>query len=268
MDYEWIGPLGGLLPIRAAQAVKNTSSAPMRYYDTVGGGRRAQRLSARPLREWGFEHKSVSFAEADRLVALRDGSYGRGPFALVSTEAQISNVLTPEQSAMTAPMSPRMQSAGPVTIDGNYFPASLAASIPTSWAAFADTVPVAPGIPTTVSLWAMAGPGAAPQMTVLWRSGSTLGESMTVAGSGSGLWQRLVFQGVPPSGVDSVRFGVRAGTTFLAAPQVTWTRNPVDWAAGRGAMSVTVDRVDVSPLFLSGSGEQVANVSWSAMEVS
>lgn len=268
MDYEWIGPHGGMVPIRAAQSVSHSAEAPMRYYDTVTGGRRAQRLSARPLREWSFAHTAVSIGEADRLRALRDGTYGKGPFSLVSTEAQISNVLTPEQASMATPMSALIQPDGPVRIGDNYFPASAIAEIPTSWQPLADNVPVIPGVPVTVSIWAMGEGSRAPILTVVWRSGTELDpESQTVTGTNSGLWQRLVWHGTPPPGVDSIRFGVRTGTKYIAAPQVTWTRQAVHWAAGHGANGVNIDKVEVTPRWLGANGEQVADLNWTAMEV-
>lgn len=268
MDYEWIGPLGGMVPIRAAQSVSNKAEAPMRYYDTVGGGRRAQRLSSAPMREWEFSHRAISFGEADLLRALRDGTYGRGPFSLVSTEAQISNVLTPAQASLAVPMSATMQTAGPVRFGDTILPASVAVDIATGWQPIADYVPVIPGVPVTVSLWCMTASAASPHLTVVWRRGDTLDPvSQSVTGSGGGMWQRLTWQGTPPPGVDSIRFGPRSSVKFAAGPQVTWTPRPVAWAGGRGATSVAVDRVEVTPLFLSGVGEQVADVTWTALEV-
>lgn len=267
MDYEWIGPHGGMVPIRAAQTQTSPSEAQMRYFDTVGGGRRSQRLTSSPMREWKFAHRAISFGEADLLLALRDGAYGRGPFSLVSTEAQISNVLTPAQASLTALISSKMAPAGPVVIDGQHIPASASVSIPLAWAPLADYVPVVPGVPVTVTMWVMSSTSS-PQMSVVYRTGSELDPvTQTVSGTPGGMWQRLVWQGTPPPGVDSIRFGPRSSATFIAGPQVTWTPRVVNWAGGRGATAVNVDSVYVQPLFLGGEGEQVADVTWTALEV-
>lgn len=194
--------------------------------------------------------------------------YGRGPFSLVSTEAQIANVLTPTQASLVTPMSSTMVPAGPVRIGDQFLPASVSVDIPSAWQPLADYVPVVPGVPVTVSLWCMATAASAPMMTVVWRSGSLLDSaSQTVTGTNGGTWQRLVWQGVPPAGVDSIRFGLRSSVKFAAGPQVTWTSGPVDWAGGRGATAVNVDSIDIAPLSLSGSGEQQADLTWTALEV-
>lgn len=248
----WLGPLGGLVPIDCATTLTPSRGPRVVTVETVGGHRRAYRLPRTPARVWDVYVDTTSPLEVDKVAGFAEGAWGEGPFVFVSDEAAALNVLTPGQADFSAPMDVAYVSSGPVVVGGMHLPASAVVSIPSSWRALADYIPVVPGLPVTVSVWAQSVTGA-PQFTIVWRSGTALDPtSQTVTGSAGGMWQRLTWTGTPPAGTTAVRIGARASVTALAGPQVSWTPGPVEWAAGRGADSVVVTEHQGTPVYLAG----------------
>lgn len=267
MKHEYIGPLGGLIPVRVASSLKVSRESRGREVMSVEGVRRFM-LAPHPLpRTWELDFPYLDFGAADTLEAFALGVYGKGPWAWVPSDAQVGSVLTPAQSALVN-MGSTFAHAGPVVIQGQPFPMSLTASIPSSWRGLVDA-PVAPGVPVTASVWVQSATGA-PIISVGWIVGGDIPETFSVTGSSGGMWQRLSWSGVAPAGAAQIRLGVRSSVTAVAGPQVTWTKGVVPYAAGRAADQVVVESVGISPSLVQRTASvehALADVSMRVLEV-
>ena len=260
---DYLGQLGGLVPIPTASEISPSRPSRHRVSVSVEGEARAQ-LLPRPLsRSWAVSNRGVSPGEFDVINAFALGVYGHGPFVYVGADARSLSVLTPAQSALTN-MGPGFTPAGPVTVQGVSLPVSAAVSVPSSWRGLVD-VPVVPGVPVTASVWVQSATGA-PIISVGWIVGGGIPETFSVTGSSGGMWQRLSWSGVAPAGAAQLRLGVRSSVTAVAGPQVTWTASPVPYAMGRSAASVIVEDASATPSVLSPSASYVS-ASYTIREV-
>ena len=267
MKHEYIGPLGGLVPVRVASSLKSARESRGREVVSVEGVRRIM-LAPHPLpRTWELEFPYLEFGAADTLEAFALGVYGKGPWVWVPSDAQVGSVLTPAQSALVN-LHSAFTPAGPVVVDGVSLPVSVSVDVPSSWRGLVD-VPVVPGVPVTASIWVQSATGT-PIISVGWIVGGSIPATESVTGSSGGMWQRLTWTGTPPAGASQLRLGVRSSVTAAAGPQVTWTRGPVPYAAGRAADSVVVESVGISPSLVQRTTaglSPLADVSMRVLEV-
>lgn len=258
---SFLGPLGGLVRLPCVSEIQSSRASRYRVSTSVEGVARAQ-LLPRPLpRSWSMSAELEDPGDLDVVEAFALGLYGAGPFAFVPCDAAKLNVLTPAQSALRN-VGPEFAPAGPVTLAGRSYPVSLTASIPSSWRGLVDA-PVAAGVPVTASVWVQSATGA-PIISAGWIVGGNIPETFSVTGSSGGMWQRLTWSGVAPAGASHLRLGVRSSVTAVAGPQVTWTRGPVAYAAGRGAESVIIEEAASIPIYLPGP---YSSGSWTVREV-
>lgn len=260
---DYLGPLGGLVPIPTASEISVARESRYRISTTVENLTRAQIRSAPQPRKWEVSHLLVTPGQFDVLEAFALGLYGHGPFFYVGADARALSVLTPAQSALRN-VGPEFAPAGPVMLSGRSYPVSLTASIPSSWRGLVDA-PVVPGVPVTASIWVQSATGA-PIISVGWVVGGNIPETLSVTGSSGGMWQRLTWTGTPPAGAAQLRLGVRSSVTAVAGPQVTWTPGPVPYAMGRGADSVIVESTAMTPTILV-PGASYASASYTIREV-
>ena len=264
---EYIGQLGGLVPVRASSSLTVARESRYQEFLTVEGVRRVFMASRPQPRSWDVDFPYLDFAAADTMEAFALGLFGTGPFVWVPSDAQIGSVLTPAQSALRS-LGAEFAQAGPVTVDGVSLPVSASVSIPSGWRGLVD-VPVVPGMPVTASVWVQSATGA-PIITTGWVVGGGIPETQSVTGSSGGMWQRLSWTGVAPAGASQLRLGVRSSVTAVAGPQVTWTRNAMPYAAGRSSTSVVVESVGITPSLISRTAhgrELLADVKMRVLEV-
>lgn len=234
---DWIGPLGGLVPIEGSSTVDTSRDSPITIVTSVEGVKRGIRAFRPTLRTWQMSEPRMEAASLAVLDAFADGLYGLGPWVFVPGTAVVSSVLTPAQSALRN-VSAEFTPAGPVVVDGVHLPVSLSVSIPSGWRGLVD-VPVVPGQPVTASVWVQSATGA-PIISTGWIIGGSIPATESVTGGAGGAWQRLSWSGVAPAGASQLRLGVRSSVTAVAGPQVTWTPAPVPYASGAAAAQVIV----------------------------
>lgn len=246
---SYLGPLGGMIRLPCVSEIRAERESRYRVSTSVEGVATAQ-LLPRPLpRSWAVSSDIEDPGMLDVIEAFSLGLYGRGPFTFVSCDAARLNVLTPAQSALTR-TGPEFALTGPVTVQGQPLPVSASVSVPSSWRGLVD-VPVVPGTPVTASVWVQSATGA-PIITTAFFQGASMTGTNSVTGANGGMWQRLSWSGVAPAGASQLRLGVRSSVTAVAGPQVTWTRQPVPYAMGRGAESVIIESASSVPIYLPG----------------
>lgn len=258
---SYIGVPGGMVSLPCVSEIQSSRDSRYRVSVSVEGVGRAQ-MSPAPLpRAWESSRAVAAPGALDVVEAFALGLYGRGPFAFVSCDSAVLNVLTPAQSALRN-LSSEFTQAGPVVIDGQPFPVSASFSLASSWRGLVD-VPVVAGQPVTASVWVQSATGA-PIISTAFYVGDTQLDAVSVTGSNGGMWQRLTWSGVAPAGATQIRLGVRSSVTAVAGPQVTWTSGPVDYAMGRGASSVVVEQASSAPVYLPGP---YSSGQWTVREV-
>lgn len=187
------------------------------------------------LRTWQVDSTALTSEQAGALAELAEGAWGYGPFIFVPCPAHSSNVLTPAQSLLEG-----VANGGPVALPGGgAAPRSVVGGASVT---LADRVPVIPGKPVTVSLF-MAGGSATVSFKNL--AGSTVGSRpLTPTGN---LMQRVTV--TTPSVPATARYATitATGYTTLARPQLSWTAEPVPWAAGGGAAQVVIQNSSPTP---------------------
>lgn len=238
----FIGPLGSLIEAtqwKEKQSV-STGSAP-NFFNAINGARTAQVQppAGRVLREWDVSMSGAAPEEAAAFQSLVLGGMGIGPFVFLEPLAQVTNLLTPRQSLMD-----------PVTLGSGRSPSrtvvpglgSMPAAQTTagSTARFGVGTPVLPGRAVTVSAWVVSAQSVKVIAQCTDASGSwTNNASTTVTGMASGKWVSVTV--TPAAGSAQVDLRIEsANIDTVACPAITWTRQVMPWAPGRGAAAVVV----------------------------
>lgn len=231
-----IGTLAHLLPALPTREMQ-VSATDRFAFQEAPNRRWAFATSQGPrLRTWQVDTTALTSEQAGALAELAEGAWGYGPFIFVPCSAHGSNVLTPAQSQLEG-----VANSGPVTLpNGIVAPRSVVGGASVT---LADKVPVIPGKPVTVSLY-MAGGSATVSFKNL--TGSAVGSRpLTPTGD---LIQRVSV--TAPSVPATARYATitATGYTALARPQLSWTSEPVPWAAGGGAAQVVIQNSSPTPM--------------------
>lgn len=171
------------------------------------------------------------------------------PYQLVTAEAQVSNVLTPERSVMSD-SNPALSLGGWWPIAGEYQGGGALARLNPS-AAFGNQAPVYIGPAPVPPVWtgrnvtasvlvATARVGGA-QVGLQWlnAAGGLVSTRWSAAVTGMDGLRRVTATGTPPAGVVACKLLVYYAEV-IAQPQVTWTDAPVEWTVGNGADAVVI----------------------------
>ena len=257
-DYSrgmhWIGHAGSLVPVKDRGSVSVTDDVEPSIQVSLGGVRRARVSRNRPPRSWSL---SMPDAHADDVAHVRSLMTATlPPYQLVTAEAQVSNVLTPERSVMSD-SNPALSLGGWWPIAGEYQgggalarlnPSAAFGSIATVYIGPAPVPPVWTGRAVTASVLVATARAAGAGFWFRWLnaagsplSGAPAATSTTATGM-DGL-RRVTATATPAPGAAACRLEVRYAEV-IAQPQVTWTDGPVEWAPGNGADRVVITGLD------------------------
>lgn len=255
----YIGPIGGLVPLKCPSSL-NLDVTRAQSLATTTGGRRVAFQAPRSHRSWSVDTSAATPSEVTAVQALEAGVYGPPPWHWVDPWAQVTNMLTPASSAFATGTfwgggGPYVSDA-PVTLEPGVVvrrsiivptPSSLVAVTGAPGSTYAS-VPVVPGLPVTVSLYGtIAASRAYMSATFLDAAGATISTHQATATAGIGGTQRFVRTITAPPGAATVRV-TALNLSRIAAPQITWTPQATPWALGQGASAVIVDGVSATAL--------------------
>lgn len=182
-------------------------------------------------------------AASGTLQEFVAGAWGPGPFIFVPADAPLTNLLSPREAAALVPSS-NASVGGPVDLGADGWAASslIVGDPESSTESYANTdpVPVLEGRAVTGSAWIRPGFASPSLLRLYWRGrdGAGAGTSSVSVSAGSGL-QRVTITEIPPAGAVGVRL-VAYKAELMTRPQITWTDDPVPWAAGEGCPQAVV----------------------------
>ncbi|WP_161965097.1 hypothetical protein [Ornithinimicrobium cerasi] len=124
-------------------------------------------------------------------------------------------------------------------------------------------VPVRPGYPVTVAIFAQG----TVTLSVQWvdAAGANLGAAVTLVTTTNAALARTNMSTIAPAGAYGARIVVSGGTRY-AWPSITWTPGPRRFAVGRGAESVVLSPVDES-LLVAHATAQLSGFRYVVREV-
>lgn len=217
-------------------------------FQTTLEGRVKAQARVRSPRRWSVGIGAATPADIAALLAFASGEWGHGPFVWVSSDAPVTNLLTPEVSACgpQAVFSSTVSRSGPMRLaDGSWSGASLTTSDPagTLWVGASKApVPVFPGQPVTASAYVI-GDGGKVRLHWYGADGAFLSGTVTSAGSGAaGGVRRLHATGIPPAGAVSCTLSTTRAIQ-ITRPAVTWTDQLFDWHPGEGCQKAVLHGV-------------------------
>lgn len=251
----WIGPVGGLVEVLQYKGGLSVETArPSSTKATLGGRVKVQR-GPRSRRVWSASVDGVSPVEAAGLLSLEAGS--TPPWVWVDPYAQVTNMLSPEQSVLSAGSwfgADAYEGGAAVTADG-----LLAVRTLTSLAggsmdfAYRDGAPdypaVVEGVPVTGSAY-VRGTGSVHVEFLDW-SGAVIGTEFTATYTHGDL-ARASVTATPPEGATSARLYV-TGASQAAMPALTWTPAVAGWSTGHGCNRAIVEGLSEAIEFASAT---------------
>lgn len=238
---SYLGTPGRLVEVKCPSVQRVESPSRYAFSTTLGGRTKAQLLPAGD-RVWDLAFGDVTTAEqVSVLAAFADGAWGAGPFWFVSTEAPVTNLLTPLAASGDAGATMLYGVQGGVwdTPEGLFARSVLYPGV-TPFVGWNVNVPV---LPTRRVTGAAIVQGAGGFIRLSWydAAGNHIANANSAQLSGSGA-ERLAVTALPPSSAAYVRMSVSPSVVRAARPQVTWTDGPVAWSEGRGCPSAVVMR--------------------------
>ncbi|KZM78405.1 hypothetical protein [Cellulosimicrobium sp. I38E] len=249
----WVGPLGGLVEVRAPRGIAPSVARATTYRTTLGGVRKAHQ-APRALRQLAVDLSYSTPEQVANLAALVSGEYGSGPFWYVDPWAAVTNLLTPTASTLEPgswTTTGTVTAAGAVPLVGGGRAGRSLAVASTADQVFLprrngarDDVPVVPGRPVTASVYAT---GAAVSVRIQWVDAAGAGlSSVTAGGSFAGPeLGRVAVSAMPPPGAAAM-YVVAFGASRLARPAVTWTDEARGWYPGQGMPRCLFPGLDTS----------------------
>ena len=251
---HWIGHPGSLVPVIDYGSESTSDDFEPQVTTSMSGARRARVPRGRPPRSWSL---SIPAAHNDQMAQLRTlAASTLPPYQLVTAEAQVSNVLTPERSTMSSLISPSELSLGgwwPIAGEhqggGALTRLNPSAAFGNAANVFVGPAPVPPvwtGRPVTASVLVATARAAGARVVLQWLDAA--GAQITPPAYGNfvtgmdGL-RRSTATGTPPVGTVAGRLLIQYAEV-IAQPQVTWTDAPVEWTVGNGADAVVITGLD------------------------
>ncbi len=237
----YLGPVGSLASFKCPSAVSIDQTRPASYRTTLGGRVKAQRG---PLsrRQWSVDISTATPEQVANLHAMVEA--GIPPWVWVEPYAQVTNLLSPEQSVLMPGTfsGTGVLEGGAVSVGGVMSPRSvLHATGGTVDFGYRTGVPdrpvVVPGVPVSVSAY-VRGAGI---LGLSWRdwSGAVISEQ-TAAYSNAALARVSMANLTPPAGAATVRVWA-TGALQAAMPALSWTPVLAPWSIGRGCNRAVVD---------------------------
>lgn len=247
---HWIGHPGSLVPVIDYGSESTSDDFEPQVTTSMSGARRARVPRGRPPRSWSL---SIPAAHNDQMAQLRTlAAATRPPYQLVTAEAQVSNVLTPERSTMSSLISPSELSLGgwwPIASEHQgggaltrLNPSAAFGNAANVFVGPVATPPVWTGRPVTASAWLATARATGARVVLQWLDAA--GAQITPPAYGNfvtgmdGL-RRSTATGTPPVGTVAGRLLIQYAEV-IAQPQVTWTGAPVEWTVGNGANAVVI----------------------------
>lgn len=239
----YLGKLGRMVELKCPSSQRVQLDDGFTFQTTLEGAVKAQARRVR-RRVWSVDIGAATPAELADLLAFATGEWGNGPFAWVSADAPVTNLLPPEVSICgpQAVFSSTVSRTGPMALgDGRYSGASLTTSDPngTLWVGASKApIPVIPGQPVTASATVI---GAGGKVRLHWvaADGSAMTGTATSSDTGTALPRRLSATGIPPAGAVSCTMSSTKATQ-LTRPAITWSEQMLDWQPGEGCQAAVL----------------------------
>jgi len=223
---EWIGPLGGLLPMRSmppgVEAARPARVSSRRALD----GSVAAQILPRSMREYAWTLTQADSEDIANLYALYQGVHGIGPFWLYDRLAAGRNMLSP--GAATPGLSADLGWSGPSTN-------------PARGLVYADGGPVSSAVVPVLASHTYTGAAEATGSGRVQLEWVDSDEEVLSTSSGEFGTDRRTISGVAPDGAAGARMVLDPETSAtFQRPQLTETDGPVEWFAGVGMPRVVV----------------------------
>lgn len=258
----YLGPLGALVRLPYMCTVSQSMLRNSVERVTLGGKTRMQ-VSRETRRTWTVSADMLRPDEIGSLQELLD--IGRPPWSWVEPWSQVTNLLTPAQSTLTAGT---FQGSGDLLgrVDlgrGQYTSWSLA---PQGWIDIGQRTPVEPGLPVSGSLWLA---GSRVEVCLVWQhADGQYEETKARVSEGGDRVRRVAVSARPPSTARSVALRIK-GASMITRPALTWTPKPVEWHHGQGCNSAIVLGLDQAIIlaYREQRSARAANISFQVQEV-
>lgn len=249
----WVGHPGSLYPLKDYVGQLDIEDDDQPIVQTpMGGGRLVRVRRNRAPRTWQVTIPGAHVDEVKHLRTLLTATLG--PYVWVDPHAQVTNVLTPEQSVLKS-TSPAIALAGgwPIAGSGGTDFATVARVNPAAAGGSQGVVRIGPApVPpswanrkVTVSAYLGTSRTAGAYLLLRWLSATgtevrspVLSEYGNFVTGMDGL-RRSVATGTPPPGAATCQIDV-FHAEVIAQPAVTWTDDVVEWDVGNGAQRVHI----------------------------
>lgn len=258
----YLGPLSSLVALPYVSTLATTSSRAAAERITLGGALRLQTARVQ-RRTWEVAIGSLRPNEIGELLELLH--VGRPPWVWVDPWAQVTNLLTPDQSMLAAgSFQGTGELAGRMDLGEDGF--ARWSLRPGGWIDIGQKTPVEPGQMVSASAWVT---GAKVKASLVWQHADGQYEETRHVQSTSGSKPRRVsISGKPRSTVRSVALRIKDAES-ISRPAITWTPTPVQWHTGQGCSSAVVLELpqEILSAYREQRGLRSANTAFTVQEV-
>jgi len=233
----FIGKLGRLVELPYVGSLSVEPEERYSFRTTLEGRIKAQ---VRPVgrRSWSLSVKHYRPQEQGTLMSFSNGEWGPGPFVFVSTDAPVTNMLSPDAAscapgAYVAGSGSALSEAGPLNLGADGWAGRSYSNNGAGTIFFgSEKVPVLPGQKVTASAY-LLGAGAIARIAWYDAADGSLGSTSSTIAATAGTVARSWVTATPPAGAVSA-YVCAVNATAMARPALTWTDTLFPWADGQG----------------------------------
>lgn len=266
----YIGPLGGLVPLWGVNSLSINTERKSRELVTATGRRKVQRSSI-SRREWSVSTNEL--AKPEELAGLQDLELGSTPpWTWVDPYAQVTNMLSPEQSVLmpgTWSGSAFLEGGSAVGSDGVYSARSVSSGFPNTVIfgyrdGVRDDAAAIAGMPVCGSAYARG----AGRIRIYFYNFAGNQISNFSQGFNNTLLSRVSIIRTAPVETASVRIALES-VTRAAMPAITWSGSLLPWAVGHGCNRVIASGLSesITQAMSELNGRRRASLSFTVREV-
>lgn len=265
----YLGTPGRMVELKCPSSQQLSMEGDPTFQVTLEGRRVAQVPFSTGRRAWQCQLSDASTpAQIAAAMAFANRDWGPGPFAFVSADAPVTNMLTPAGAASSILATAGVTQGGPVLCsDGTWAAKSLLLNgAPTAYFQ-SERTPVLPEKPVTVSA-EVSGAGARVAVSFFTATGTFIAIVSSPAGGVAGSMRRLSVTADAPA-TAAVALVAIQNATQATRGVLTWTSEPLEWSDGQGCTKAILHGASRDLVLASRDprGGRYSNLSFTVTEV-
>lgn len=247
----FFGPIGGLIHVPFTSS-ESEEPGPRSAYRKALSGRITEQRGPRGRRKWDCSIDTSRPEDHQMLDQIEADLFGLGPHVWYSAMSRVTNILTPSQSMFReGTWAGGAQGGAGTASDDTPYARSYTSGLAEQMG-LGSLVPIPGDVPVTASIYISTHPASPAMLYVdevdpegrleggVIQPSRALVDTHQASVAANQHAQRVAITFTPSVRTVALRIRV-VGALMLTMPAVSFTFRPMDWSAGRGCLSASIN---------------------------